>query len=395
MTKTVKIVALAITLIIIVNLFYYNLLTKSVSILSIVFSLLLIILTWYLSRKHDELIDRYAQLKAQNERLIDEKINIKKKYEDYAEFFNNFDEATFFTYNYGHNKYKFSKGIEKLIGYTQEDLNTNKDLIKHLIHNEDVHKFEDAQRELFIGNTVRKELRIFHPNQGVRWVLFKAEPLKNNDGVTVKVNGQFEDITREKELEYELKRLAYFDDLTDIPNRKMLDRQIQKALSRSKRQNHNFTLMFIDLDDFKKVNDTLGHDAGDKLLIEVVSRINECVREEDLISRIGGDEFIVMFEETGKDEIEQIAKRIIEYVANPYSINENIASISLSIGISMFPNDGEDKETLIKAADKAMYYAKNNGKNSYKFYTDELNSMEVTEKSIFKKWMEVLQNTFK
>ena len=210
------------------------------------------------------------------------------------------------------------------------------------------------------------------------------------DGMLEKINGQFEDITRQKELELELQRMAFFDELTDIPNRKMLDRQIQKALVRSKRHQHNFSIMFIDLDDFKKVNDTLGHDAGDQLLIDVVSRINQCIREEDLISRIGGDEFIVMFEETGKDEIEQIAERIIKYVAEPYKINDYSANISLSIGISMYPNDGEDKEKLIKAADKAIYYAKNNGKNNYQIYTEDLNDVEINDKGIFNKWMEVL-----
>ncbi|WP_428909732.1 diguanylate cyclase domain-containing protein [Niallia sp. Krafla_26] len=377
------------------NLFYVYFLTKSISILILLPSLLVILLTLYVSRKFDEVTSNYEQLKIKNEKLIDEKINITKKYEDYEQFFHTFDEATFFTYDYGQNKCKISKGVENLFGYTQKDVKTNKDLFKHVIHNEDVHKFEEAQRELMVGNTVREELRILHPDQGEKWVLFKAKPFKNNDGLVIKVNEQFEDITRQKELEFQLKRLAFFDDLTDIPNRKMLDRQIQKALYRSKRHHHNFTLMFVDLDDFKKVNDTLGHDAGDQLLRDVVSRINHCIREEDLISRIGGDEFIVIFEKTDLDEIEQIAERIIEYVAQPYSIHDNQARVSLSIGISMFPNHGEDKDTLIKAADKAMYYAKKNGKNSYKFYNDELNEMEVTDKSIFKKWMEVLQSTFK
>ncbi|RQW74148.1 diguanylate cyclase [Lysinibacillus composti] len=368
--------------------------TKFVNILNLLFCILVLVLTWYFSKEHDKAISNYEQMKLQNEKLINEKTKITQKFEEYEQFFNTFDVATFFTYTYDQNQYKFSKGVENLFGYKQKDFNLDKDLLKHLIRKEDVYKFEEAQRKLMIGKGVEEELRILHPEQGERWVFFKAIPFNNKEGSVLKINGQFEDITKQKELEFELKRLAFFDDLTDIPNRKMLDRQVQKALSRSKRHHHNFTLMFIDLDDFKKVNDTLGHDAGDHLLKEVVSRINCCIREEDLISRIGGDEFIVMFEETGKDEIEQIAERIIEYVAQPYEINENNASISLSIGISMFPDDGEDKDALIKAADKAMYYAKSNGKNNYKLYTNELNDMEVKDKSIFKKWMEVLHIPF-
>ena len=390
-----KIVIILISVIALANLLLVYILTESVQIPNLLLNLLLIIISVIFCVNYDRTIERYENLKADNEKLTKEKDQLNIKYRDYEQFFTTFDEAIFFSYNYRSHQYIFSKGVEKLIGFTQTELNNNITIVKQVVHKDDMPILEEIQRELIMGNTVRRELKIVHPEHGEKWVLFKAHPFRKSDGLLEKVNGQFEDITRQKELEIELKRMAYFDELTDIPNRKMLDRQIQKALVRSKRHQHNFSIMFIDLDDFKKVNDTLGHDAGDRLLIDVVSRINNCVREEDLISRIGGDEFIVMFEETGKDEIEQIAKRIIEYVAEPYTLNDQSASISLSIGISMFPEDGEDKDTLIKAADKAMYYAKNNGKNSYQIYTNDLNDVEINDKGIFKKWMEVIQSPFK
>ncbi|QCR31210.1 sensor domain-containing diguanylate cyclase [Lysinibacillus sp. SGAir0095] len=385
-----KVVTSTIAVVAVVNLVYFFSLTNSVSITGLFFTILIIFFSWDFGRKYDTTIKLYDSIKVVNEKLQKEKLELTIKYEDYEQFFTSFDEAIFFSYNYNNHQAMFSKGIEKLIGYTQTEFNNNKDILKQIVHNEDFLEFNKALRELKHGKPVRKELKIIHPKIGEKWVLFKAQPFRNMDGMLEKINGQFEDITRQKELELELQRMAFFDELTDIPNRKMLDRQIQKALVRSKRHQHNFSIMFIDLDDFKKVNDTLGHDAGDQLLIDVVSRINQCIREEDLISRIGGDEFIVMFEETGKDEIEQIAERIIKYVAEPYKINDYSANISLSIGISMYPNDGEDKEKLIKAADKAMYYAKNNGKNNYQIYTEDLNDVEINDKGIFNKWMEVL-----
>ena len=390
-----KIGTISISLLVIVNLAYFYTRMNSVNLPSLLLSVFILIIVWILGRKHQEATKRYETIKMENEKLQIEKSEIIQKYKDYEQFFTTFEEAIFFSYDYGNQQAIFSKGVERLVGYTQNEFNSNNGILEQVIHKEDALIFENALRELREGKTVRKELKIVHPEKGDKWVLFKAQPFKNVDGTLLKINGQFEDITRQKELELELRRMAFFDELTDIPNRKMLDRQIQKALVRSKRHQHNFSIMFIDLDDFKKVNDTLGHDAGDQLLIDVVSRINECIREEDLISRIGGDEFIVMFEETGKDELEQIAKRVIEHVGKPYTLNENTANISLSIGISMFPDDGEDKETLTKAADIAMYYAKNNGKNNYQIYTDDLNDLEVNEKGIFKKWMEVLQSPFK
>ena len=390
-----RIVIISISVMTLVNLISVFFLTDSIKIPNLLFNLLLIITLGLFFRKHGKTIELYEKLRAENEKLTKEKFEVFKKYKDYDQFFTTFDEAIFFSYDYSNHKYFFSKGVEKLIGFTQTQLNNNETIVKQVIHKDHIPILEDIQIELGLGNAVRRELKIVHPEQGEKWVLFKAQPFKSSDGLMEKVNGQFEDITRQKELEIELKRMAFFDELTDIPNRKMLDRQIQKALVRSKRHKHNFSIMFIDLDDFKKVNDTLGHDAGDQLLIDVVSRIDSCIREEDLISRIGGDEFIVMFEETGKEEIEQIAKRMIESVAEPYTLNDQNASISLSIGISMYPDDGEDKDTLIKAADKAMYFAKNNGKNNYQIYTNDLNDVEINDKGIFKKWMEVLQSPFK
>lgn len=366
---------------------------NNLNILDAVFSISIVLLTWVLGKKYDEIDLNYENIKQQNEQIENEIIKMNQSYSEYEEHFYSFDEAALFIYDAILDKYKFSIGVENIFGYSYDVFIENLEIWKSLILMEDVAEVKEAEVKFFKGNPVQNQFRITHPIEGEKWILRVAKPIKNSNGEIIKINGSFIDITEHKKVENELRQMAYFDDLTELPNRKMLDKHIQKALARSKRYNYNFTLMFLDLDDFKLVNDTLGHDAGDKLLQEVVTRLNECTREEDLIARIGGDEFILVFEETSKEEIEDIAKQIIEAVTPPFNIDGNEAKVSVSIGVSMFPDDGEDKETLIQNADKAMYYAKNNGKNNYKLYSLELEEMEVSNEGIVSKWLNILQNT--
>lgn len=197
-------------------------------------------------------------------------------------------------------------------------------------------------------------------------------------------------MTAQKTLEQQLRKMAYFDDLTDLPNRKMLDRHIKKALARSKRHGHPFAMMFIDLDDFKAINDELGHDVGDHYLVEITKRLDDCVREEDLIARFGGDEFIVVFEETEQSEIETIAVRILDSLQSPVFIKEHELKVSGSIGVSLYPEHGESKEALIRRADQAMYAAKHDGKNHYQVYHEGLEDLEPEDEGIFQQQLTCL-----
>ncbi|WP_088105509.1 sensor domain-containing protein [Halalkalibacter urbisdiaboli] len=180
------------------------------------------------------------------------------------------------------------------------------------------------------------------------------------------------DITWQKRKEDKLKTLAYYDELTELPNRRLLLENLKKSIARSKRHHHMLSVLFIDLDGFKRVNDTLGHEMGDSLLIEVGKKLTECVREGDTVSRLGGDEFIILLEEITESEASEVSERIIEQLSEPFLINEETVQISPSIGISIFPNHGETDEDLIKHADKAMYFAKKNGKNNFKIYNPEI-----------------------
>ena len=169
----------------------------------------------------------------------------------------------------------------------------------------------------------------------------------------------------------DLYRSANFDKLTDIPNRSLFLDRLDQNLKQSERYKRKFALLFIDLDGFKSVNDTLGHDAGDELLIRTAKRLQECVRDADTVARIGGDEFTVILSTiTSVDDVQSVAQKIIRALATPFKMGNEEAQIRASIGISVFPENGTDAETLLKKADDAMYLAKKGGKNDFRMSPD-------------------------
>lgn len=175
------------------------------------------------------------------------------------------------------------------------------------------------------------------------------------------------DITKRKEQEGFIKQLAYQDTLTKLPNRRAFLDQLDHLLWISKVGESNFALMFIDLDGFKKVNDTLGHDIGDDLLKKVSDLLKESIRSDDFVARLAGDEFTILLPNANESVCRFIANKIIKVLNVPIHITKNEIKVTSSIGISLYPQNGEDATVLIKKADEAMYQAKNNGKNGYKF----------------------------
>lgn len=177
----------------------------------------------------------------------------------------------------------------------------------------------------------------------------------------------------------ELQELAYYDPLTKISNRKNIDNILEKQLLRSSRHKSNFYIALIDIDNFKRVNDLLGHDAGDLLLIEFTERLNQTIRKEDFIGRLGGDEFLLIFDEdTRHDELYQILTRITEAFSQPVKISQTEFYVTFSIGVAQYPKDAIGKtpsQGLIKSADIAMYQAKQAGKNQFHFYDEQLGAL--------------------
>ena len=194
------------------------------------------------------------------------------------------------------------------------------------------------------------------------------------------IGGIYSDITDQKKTQTKLNILAHYDLLTNLPNRMMFQDSLKNMISKAKRNESKLALMFIDLDNFKMINDTLGHDYGDLLLQEVAIRLKKILRAEDVVSRLGGDEFTVILDDVKDTAYPSIvAQKIIDALSEPIKLKDEMGYIGASIGISVFPDDTEGIEQLIKNADLAMYKSKHEGKNVYRYFTEDMNS-DATEK---------------
>jgi diguanylate cyclase (GGDEF)-like protein/PAS domain S-box-containing protein len=199
--------------------------------------------------------------------------------------------------------------------------------------------------------------------------------VRNTDGRCLGIVTTCEDITNRKEAEKKIHRLAYFDPLTGLPNRGMFQDRLRQALALAHRENHIVCLVFLDLDNFKDVNDTYGHDFGDKLLREVAERLAGSMRESDTMARLGGDEFVVILTSvTCMESTATAAQRLLSIFSNPFLIDGRKIYSSASIGMALYPNDGQDAESLLKCADTAMYHSKDEGKSQYRFFSTEMNN---------------------
>lgn len=205
-----------------------------------------------------------------------------------------------------------------------------------------------------------------------QYFAFRTMPTRQDDRVVGRV-WCLRDVSQQREYEITIQHQAYHDALTGLPNRLLLVDRIEHATSIARRTNSGLALLFIDLDNFKKVNDTEGHAAGDMLLIMLVERFKSRLREHDTLARLGGDEFIILLEDVhSKESVETLCKSLQQVVSEPFEINKRKYFVSTSIGISIFPSDDQNAEALIRKADMAMYKAKDRGKNNFQFYSKKL-----------------------
>ncbi len=203
------------------------------------------------------------------------------------------------------------------------------------------------------------------------WLTINA--IRNSQGQVLNYVGIFSDITKQKAAEEQLQRLAYYDALTGLPNRTLYRERLERELLQAKRRQHKSALLFVDLDMFKQVNDTLGHDVGDNLLIAVAERLSGCVRSSDTVCRLGGDEFTVLLSDVADtDSVTQVSQNIIEQLQQNFALHDHDVQIGGSIGIAMIPDDADSYDEINKKADIAMYHAKSSGRGRYRFYSDEL-----------------------
>ncbi len=264
----------------------------------------------------------------------------------------------------------FNNRMQDILGYPREELtgmNTanmleEKDVEEVFKHFADVYKTDVPQPE-FTCQIRRKD---------GTWKFVGLTPtvIKDSQGNKTGLRSIVRDVDRQKKYEESLIYLAYHDALTGLKNRKAFYEQLQDAIYHAKRYGTEIVLIYIDIDKFKKVNDTLGHEIGDVLLLEIRDRLQGTLRKTDFISRIGGDEFVVLVDSPHPIQPKVIAKKILKKLSEPYNLKGNMVDyISSSIGISLFPTDAVDMDSLVKKADQAMYMAKETG-NGYVSYAD-------------------------
>lgn len=233
-----------------------------------------------------------------------------------------------------------------------------------------------------------------------RTIRLEAEPHLDDEGCCTHMLGTLQDITERTNAQQQIHTLAYFDLVTGLPNRAQLNEQLNYVLKTAQRNGTQFAVMFLDLDHFKQVNDTLGHDAGDDLLQQVATRLTSVVRETDSVSRtgamaedepgtrhtvarLGGDEFVVLLGHINRaEDAARVAERLATSISEPYSLGNVDVNVTTTVGISVFPDDGEDAETLMKHADVAMYHAKEQGRNGYQFYSHGIHQLALARFSM-------------
>ena len=266
-----------------------------------------------------------------------------------------------------------SEGVKKLLGIEPEMI-IGKPWMKIVNWTPEV--LNEAQKNIdqMIENpntTFENELQFIDENGLLRTWMTLEYATVDSSGKLISVNGLLADVTEKKLYEEELKKHAFFDKLTGLRNRMSLYDSIDNMIVQSKRKNSLNALVFMDLDGFKTVNDTYGHEAGDYILVTVSERIQKLLRESDTIARLGGDEFVLLLTNlSSKSEVEPIVNKLIRIIEKPIFFKEIKLEISTSAGVSFYPDDEmADGDELMRRADKAMYKAKMKGKGRYEFYT--------------------------
>lgn len=255
--------------------------------------------------------------------------------------------------------------VQQIAGYSPAEVVGRS--IADFIHAEDLPLIESVQTAVS-GILERSEFRILTKSGETRWVSISSRPIPDGDRA-VGLRAVIADITDRKQAEDQVKYQAYHDALTGLPNRRLLMDRFAMALAQRRRDHHPLAVMFLDLDRFKLVNDTGGHAVGDELLQRVAERLTKTTREGDTVARIGGDEFIVLLPEVaGVKETCEIAERTLERFRPPWVLAGHQFNVTASIGIAMYPQHGEDSETLLKNADTATYRAKDRGRDSFDLF---------------------------
>ena len=270
-------------------------------------------------------------------------------------------------------RYSISAQTAQIFGFAEGEEVTQERIVAR-IHPDDRERMLKAQESTTTrGVPYNVEFRIFVDGEE-KWVHSQAEPNFDAAGKAISATGTVQEITSRKRAEARIEFLAHHDPLTELPNRLLAREHFDLAVAFAERAHSKAALLFLDLDNFKTINDTLGHAVGDELLKEIARRLRECVRDTDTISRQGGDEFLIVLSDVRHDDsITVVTEKILAQMACPFILDVHELTASFSVGIAVYPDDGQDFANLLRMADTAMYHAKSLGRNTYSFFTEQMN----------------------
>ncbi len=270
-----------------------------------------------------------------------------------------------------------SDNIINLCGYSAGEFISGKVLYNQIIHPDDIERVNnEKQNNKLVQQLVHKPYRIITKSGIVKWVHDCASIVRNKSGDITHYKGILIDVTKQELAQQKLLKeqesleyIAYHDPLTGLPNRSLLLDRLKQSIQKTRRNKKHMALLYIDLDKFKEINDSLGHHAGDEVLKSTARRLLACVRAVDTVARIGGDEFIVILEAiNGIEDVKKVARKLNHSLKKSVTWNLHEMFITSSIGISLSPDDSDNPEELMKKADIAMYQSKKKGRNTYQFY---------------------------
>ena len=275
----------------------------------------------------------------------------------------------------------WNSASQKMFGYSADEIIGKHISILHLQKN--LSKFSIVEESLKNTGEYKTEIELITKSKDIIFVSLTLSYLRDENGLPINIISYSQDITKRKlaldelqEQKGKLHHQAHHDALTGLPNRVLLNDRLNQAIEKAKRNNTKIALLFIDLDHFKEINDSLGHAVGDEVLKIVTKKLQKTTRDEDTVARLGGDEFTIILEDLEHaQDSSLIANKILNTLAQPININKNTMYISSSIGISIYPDDGKSYENLLKFADSAMYKAKAEGRNNYQYYSSKMTEL--------------------
>ncbi|AIS53538.1 diguanylate cyclase domain-containing protein [Thermoanaerobacter kivui] len=272
-----------------------------------------------------------------------------------------------------------SERWKDIIGLDKEVVNNYYETWTKLIHPRDVKTVINNLRNHLEKKTpfYLCEYRIKTKDGRYIWVLSRGKALWDEEGRAIRMAGSHTDITERKQMESKLKYMAFYDPLTGLPRREVFMDRLKIAMADAKRNGKKLAVFFVDLDNFKTINDSLGHHIGDRLLKKIARKLKACLRESDTVSRVGGDEFVILLPDIMDiDDTNKVANRILELFNQPIKFNNHELYVTISIGIAIYPDHGKNERAIVKNADIAMYKAKRDGKNSFQYF-DSITRKEV------------------